>query len=387
MQSGVANGLRSPARFIPQLESLRGWAILLVVTFHYFGILSSASSAGLSAQAPFWLRLAAAGNTGVSLFFVLSGFLLIQPFILAFRGEARISIRSFYLARILRIVPLYYIAVLVAWLVSGNTNSALQAALFIPVGFSIFPFSVPWWSLCTEVQFYLLLPWIMLALTWRLGRWLMVAGVLLWLTLHSIYFVAPELILKGNKLSINGSIFGRGTAFLFGGLAAWLYLSPIYMRITRRAVLFWGLSLAAAAALLLLLQWYGLIGQKQALKAFPFYHDVEALLWSVVLLACLRLSGWLKIIFINPLMSHFGKISYSLYLVHVPIQFYLLYPLVMKGAAATSSHILWLTIFGSFLLSWLAAVFCYRFIEMPCLKLKAHLPVISDKFRAGLARA
>ena len=387
MQISAASGLRVPARYIPQLESMRGWAILLVVAFHYDGILFSGSSENLPADSSFWWRLVNAGNTGVSLFFVLSGFLLVQPFILALRSGERLSIRSFYLARFLRIVPLYYVAVLFAWLVSGNTSSALQAALFIPVGFSIFPFSVPWWSLSTEVQFYLLLPWIMLALNWRTGRWLVVCALMVWLLLHCIYFVAPEMLGAANKRFLAPSIFGRGTAFLFGGLSAWLYLSPIYVRLIQNKVLVGIVSLILFSALLVLLQWYGLVGQAAAFKVLAFYHDVEALLWSAILLCSLHLSGRIKALFINPLMSHFGSISYSLYLVHVPIQFYLLTTLKVGVGFTASYYEVWMAILGSFLLSWLAAMFCYRLIELPCLKLKAHLPVISDKLRAGLARA
>lgn len=88
-------GLRNPRGYIPQLESLRGWAILLVIAFHYFGILRDDSAGGLAADSPLWLRLFGAGNTGVTLFFVLSGFLLTQPFIRAIRAGEHISIRQF----------------------------------------------------------------------------------------------------------------------------------------------------------------------------------------------------------------------------------------------------------------------------------------------------
>lgn len=97
-------GLRSPTRYMPQLEALRGWAILLVVVFHYFGILFNGGAGGLPESSPLWLRVVAAGNTGVTLFFVLSGFLLTQPFILASRNGEQIGFASFYGARLLRIV-------------------------------------------------------------------------------------------------------------------------------------------------------------------------------------------------------------------------------------------------------------------------------------------
>jgi peptidoglycan/LPS O-acetylase OafA/YrhL len=108
-----------------------------------------------------------------------------------------------------------------------------------------------------------------------------------------------------------------------------------------------------------------------------------------LLLVSLCLSGRIKGLFINPLFSHFGTISYSLYLVHVPIQFYLIYPLKLEatGDGGTALWITWATIVASFALSWLVAVLCYRLIERPFLQLKSHLPVLSDRLRVRPARA
>lgn len=112
----------------PVLDSLRGLVILLVVVFHYFGILNgSASDLGLATTAPLWLRWAASGNTGVTLFFVLSGFLLTSPFVYARRLGYVVNRANFYKARALRILPMYYCAVLVAWWVSCNTYSAVYS--------------------------------------------------------------------------------------------------------------------------------------------------------------------------------------------------------------------------------------------------------------------
>ena len=72
----VPAGLRSQQAYLPALETLRGIAILLVVLFHYHGILGGPRSPDTSLA----LRVIAAGNTGVTLFFVLSGFLLARPF-------------------------------------------------------------------------------------------------------------------------------------------------------------------------------------------------------------------------------------------------------------------------------------------------------------------
>jgi len=384
----VISGLRTPARYIPQLESLRGWAILLVVAFHYFGILFNGSATGLPENTPIWLRILGAGNTGVTLFFVLSGFLLAQPFIQALKSGTQISISRFYTARLLRIVPLYYSAVFIAWMASSNSYAALKALLFIPIGFEIFPYSVPWWSLSTEIQFYLLLPWIMLALTNRPGRLLVLAGGAAWLGLHCIFLLNPQWLGGLNQRVLGGSLVDRGFAFVIGGIAAWFYLSRNYGALTRSPKVAALLGLTLLFTQLWLLQWYGLMGQKPALQAMPLYHDLEALLWGGLLLCCLGPArrGWR--VFINPLFSHFGTISYSLYLVHVPIQFYLIYPakVAASGGATWSDPRTWFAVLGSFLLSWLLAIACYHLIEQPFLKLKSRLPVLSDRLRAVPAK-
>jgi peptidoglycan/LPS O-acetylase OafA/YrhL len=383
----VPAGLRNPRGFIPQLESLRGWAILLVIAFHYFGIMRDDSTGSLAADSPLWLRLFGAGNTGVTLFFVLSGFLLTQPFIRAIRAGEHINIRQFYSARLLRIIPLYYAAILVAWLSTANSTSALKALLFIPVGFEIFPFSVPWWSLCTEVQFYLLLPWVMLALHYPRGRWVVAVVISAWLILHCIHMLQPQWL--GLPPSSKSSLFGRGSAFLLGGLAGWFYISHSYAKVVSSPQMLGLLALLLLGALTSLLQWYGLTGQKAALLAMPFYHDLEALIWAGLLLCSLGpLTLGLRV-FINPLASHFGTISYSLYLVHVPVQFYLIYPVkVAIGDTGTLTDIRMLAaVAGSFLLSWLLAVLCYHCIERPFLRLKSHLPVLTGKHREAPAKA
>jgi len=385
-QAGTSIGLRQPGRYIAQLESLRGWAILLVVAFHAFGISTSQTDHGLPEDSALWLRIAGAGNTGVTLFFVLSGFLLSLPFIEALKSNRRISIGRFYIARLLRIVPLYYSAVLVAWLVSRNSIATLKALLFIHIGFDMFPYSVPWWSLTTEMQFYLLLPWLMLALRWQLGRWL-VGGVLAtWLGAHCFYLLAQQQRGWPQIFWLEASLFGRGTAFLCGGLCGWFYLSRGFAHRVRSRKLGATVSLALLVTLLTLLQWYGLKGQIPAQRILPLYHDLETLIWAGLMLCSLTQTGSFARVLLNPAMEHFGKISYSLYIVHVPIFVFC----ITRAKQAVGSSFSWdtriaLAIVASFVLSWLLAILCYRMIERPFLKLKAHLPVLTERLRGHLA--
>ena len=373
MSNSIA-GLRQPNAYIPQLESLRGWAILLVVSFHFYGILLG-DTGQLSNETPIWVRVIGAGNTGVTLFFVLSGFLLTRPFIMNLDSNASVKIGQFYLARLLRIIPLYYVAILAAWLATNNSLHAVKALFFIPVGFSMFPFSVPWWSLCTEIQFYLLLPWLMVALRYRLGLLLVFLLVTVWLGLYGAHLFQPHWL--DLPPWSDSSIFGRGFAFLVGGLAAWLYASSVYTKFFHSAWFASLLALFLLIVLITLLQWYGLNGQKYAVQAMPFYHDLEALLWGGLLLCCLAPSSRKAGLFINPLARHFGTISYSLYLVHVPVQFYLIHPLKTAGGGISDGKML-AAVTGSLLISWVLAITCYHGIEKPFLLLKANLPNLNN---------
>jgi len=375
------DGLRRPAHYLPQLESLRGWAIILVIGFHYFGILfGDRGDSGLGADAPVWLKVIAGGNTGVTLFFVLSAFLLSVPFLDALRQGRTIDIRRFYWARALRIVPLYYVAILVAWLFTGSFD-ALKALLFIPVGFKLFPFSVPWWSLCTEIQFYLLLPWVMLLLRGALGRWLVTGGLLVWLVAHFYLMGDRQWMAAHGNWSIADSLFGRGGAFLAGAIVAWLHVSGLAARFLGRPRVAGVLGVLTLFALLWLLSWYGEVGQRPAINAMPMYHNLEALLWATLLLCALHVRGAPARVFINGGFEHFGKISYSLYLVHVPLQFYVIYSVrvATQEMALPMQPEHWLSLLASAALIWGMALIGYHCIERPFLRLKAHLPVFAGK--------
>ena len=171
-------GLRRPSSFIPELEAWRGWAFLLVLLFHYIGVLGG-GKADAFGEATLWTRWMAAGNTGVTLFFVLSGFLLTLPFIEEMKGARSVDRVAYFEARILRIIPLFYTLVILAFAVTQKSET-LKAFLFIPIGFKAFPFSVPWWTLTTEVQFYILLPFVTLLLHSKRGRIALLVVLFVW---------------------------------------------------------------------------------------------------------------------------------------------------------------------------------------------------------------
>lgn len=155
----------TPLRYMAQLDALRAFAVGLVLLYHFW------RPARQSVHF---------GGIGVRIFFVLSGF-LITGILLHSRRQvdgremgAGPAIRRFYIRRILRIFPLYYLALVIAWFgkVSGARDGiAWHASYLSNLYFFLENAAHPgqWgghvahlWSLAVEEQFYLLWPWVIL---------------------------------------------------------------------------------------------------------------------------------------------------------------------------------------------------------------------------------
>jgi peptidoglycan/LPS O-acetylase OafA/YrhL len=115
---------------------------------------------------PFWGGIVARLDSGVAIFFVLSGFLLFRPFVLArATGTKNPSVGRYLLRRALRILPAYWLVVVVVLLAlpaNRGTSPRLWAEYLTLSGiydpYFLRAGLVQTWSLCTEVAFYLVLP-------------------------------------------------------------------------------------------------------------------------------------------------------------------------------------------------------------------------------------
>src|SRR5262249_51738669 len=149
----------APPRHLRELDALRGVAILLVFLFHCDSVVRPEAHGG----GPLF-AFVRAGHTGVSLFFVLSGFLLAFPFLAEAEGGRHVRRREYALRRAMRILPMYYLAILVAlWWTHpvAEWASSWPFLVFLnPLAgpFALWPFSIGWGGPCTPVQVYLLLP-------------------------------------------------------------------------------------------------------------------------------------------------------------------------------------------------------------------------------------
>ncbi|EDQ3196935.1 acyltransferase, partial [Salmonella enterica subsp. enterica serovar Anatum] len=99
------------------LQALRGIAALLVVLFHYRGFLND----GAKGNPTIWDKVFSPGIIGVDIFFIISGFIMVYTTWSYMRGKA--SLVRFLLNRVIRIIPLYYLCLVIAFLLEGAMST------------------------------------------------------------------------------------------------------------------------------------------------------------------------------------------------------------------------------------------------------------------------
>ena len=319
-----------PSR-IPELDGLRGMAILLVIFYHYtHGTLLTPSN-GLAFYVQ---RAAGAGWSGVDLFFVLSGF-LIGGILIDARGSQSFF-QTFYIRRFFRIIPIYYGWIFLYIALVAAAGPAIHARSFsgkpLPSGFEVYahffflqnlvPFHLAempgmwnlWfshlWSLAVEEQFYLIAP---LMIAWLSPRRLPAA-------LAAIVCGAPmvrtAIFLHVQKIDTTHIVASRADALALGILAAIVWRSP-----KSRQWLTTNLRLLYIFAGLLF-SGYGLLCRyapdSSSLALNSFGLSWIAGFYAILLLTALAGSnGWFARAMRMGWLREVGRVSYCMYIVHL----------------------------------------------------------------------
>jgi peptidoglycan/LPS O-acetylase OafA/YrhL len=161
MPTATPTPARSRDTHFPCFDGLRAIAALTVVGVH------TAFVGGLTVKRPEFGRYTSRLEIGVEVFFVISGFLLYRPFALSnAQGHAPPDRRRFWIRRLKRIIPAYWIAFIVAtYVLRADTTGHGWYAPLVYLGFAqiYFPHYIlhglsQAWSLCTEMTFYLMIP-------------------------------------------------------------------------------------------------------------------------------------------------------------------------------------------------------------------------------------
>ncbi len=150
---------------ISALDGVRAVACLFVLTFHLNFMLQLWNINRLGHLA---IAILLAGDAGVTLFFVLSGFLLFLPYAKSLLFDSNWPATGrFYLRRVMRIIPGYYVSLFLLILFTHpeylHLNHIKQLTLFLTFFMdssqsTYQQINGPYWSLAVEWQFYLLLP-------------------------------------------------------------------------------------------------------------------------------------------------------------------------------------------------------------------------------------
>ena len=364
------NVLSTPqlTRRIPELDGLRGVAILLVLSFHFVNnqLVSTSSSVG-----KILARVTSFGWVGVDLFFVLSGF-LIGSILLRNRLSLRFF-RTFYIRRFVRIVPNYYLLLLVFMLLRKlpvvAENHFMSGGGEIPI-WSYFAMvhnifmanlnslgndaiSVTW-SIGIEEQFYILFPIILYFLNPRYIPHFLVL-VIIMANLIRIGFerwIPPYVLLPC-----------RMDAIAMGVGVAWIDQKVGVREVAvRKAKLLFSLMIISVISCSYLYFKYKDIGFVR--------NTIFALVFSILLIWSLSDRSKLLGEFLrNRYLMWIGTISYSLYLFHYIILglFHEIF-LNNQGVIIRNMKDVVLTI-SAFCLSIIFSWIIYKYIEAPCVRI------------------
>ena len=325
------------------------------------------------------LALFKSGFLGVTVFFVLSGYLITGILISEVEEEGTIDLKNFWLRRIRRLVPAVMSMAVVIIFVSAVVNRIIFTKGCKDFLASVLGFNNWWqifnkvsyfeaagvpspfthcWSLAIETQFYLIYPLILLGIyklvksreEGRAKRGLLFAGVTLLLALISVILM---IVLFDPQQDASRVYYGTDTrafSLLFGALLAILWK---YQMVPRRLSASVNMVLGSVSFAVLLVMTIAINGSSNF-----WYRGGQFVGTILTVLVIYTVSGrktWLSRFLSNPVLKWIGDRSYSIYLWHYPIIL-----LISKGIKASW----WITLI-EIVLSVVLAELSYRFIETP----------------------
>ena len=316
INSNADNPINAASIYFSGLNGLRTIAALAVVFSHItlqlgaFGL--NANLFGTTADGKVKGYLLA--SYGVTIFFVLSGF-LITYLLLVEKAKNPIDIKKFYYRRVLRIWPLYYFYfVLCLVTIAAFSFEADVKSIFLTVFMSanlaaIFNISLPflshYWSLAVEEQFYLFWPWLLKYVQKHLVAVLVsliIIQNLLRIYLGYFYF---------GSIAFNFSMINRFDCMMIGGLGAYFYFKKwkSYLQIIDNKI---SQTIALVFIFLLLINKYHINAV------------VDNFVICIVSLTLIigQINKTNRVLSLeNPIFNFLGKISFGIYIYHPLIIF------------------------------------------------------------------
>jgi peptidoglycan/LPS O-acetylase OafA/YrhL len=349
-------------KYIPAIDHLRAYAIILVLAFHSIRSILHESQVNWPLASNPLMAVVHEGHTGVALFIVLSGFI----FTYGSAGK-RINYLQFLRNRVLRIYPLMMTITIIGisaypekFKMSGficillpfqNTNEALQLGNYTTI----------FWTIGVECQFYLIFP--------ILHQMLVERGfvVLLFALAFTITARLSALLQGGNPLQCcYFSILGRMDQFVIGMMVAVVVRN--FSVEDRR--LRWGVPIGGAGLLAGLFAINHLHNYVVLSPWMFIWSPIEALLWGIFIAGYLAFLYGTENIYTRS-VAKIGTISYSMYLTHMVvisifIQHSFTFVLPYSRYLGPLLSVLIIILPATIIISSL----CYHVIEKPFLELR-----------------
>lgn len=385
-QEGASEKAGGSRFYHPELDGLRFLAFLGVFILHCYPILPPRNppESAVAREMLAWIcSIPQAGVAGVDLFFVLSSFLITELLLREQERTGKIDVKSFYIRRTLRIWPLYFFFLTLATCIEPLLSLRAGEPFGMPWPFTLafFGFVGNWaialtgrelnttaivlWTVSIEEQFYLAWPLLLKLFKPRRLVWLSLAMIVVALATRAIlcWQDADPHAIKWNTLARLDSLACGSLLAL--ALRRWRFtLSPG----SRKILFFSGLFLFVAT--------YRYLALEHFQGADLFTYSLWAIASAMVLVAVLRTNAATTpdstpILAWAP-MVYLGRISYGLYVWHLPCIVALCYfHFLRKGDFALGLYALPLTI--------VVASASYEWLEKPFLRWKAAFTQIPSR--------
>jgi peptidoglycan/LPS O-acetylase OafA/YrhL len=365
------------SRRVPELDGLRGIAILLVIVCHYLVMTVEAQKGS-----PLSIARGLLGLTwsGVDLFFVLSGF-LIGGILVDSRDSPRYY-RTFLARRIHRIFPVYYLSLLLfaaglaaglgsrqgwAWLFGDAFPLATYATFTQNFAMALEHRWGPYWtnitwSLAVEEQFYIVLPFVVWLVPNRLLPRVLIGGILIAPALRTLlWFTDPNVHYPAYAL-----MPCRADALGLGALAAVVLRKPNigeYLPTIKRWLYPAFFVLLAGMGALTVFR----VSDTTLLMNSIGYTWIALFYLSILLIGVISPGTPVGAVLRNPALQQFGTLAYFIYMFHqaangiVHIMLFGREPKIDSWASALATVMSLAALFLAAKLSW-------RYMEKPLIK-------------------
>lgn len=345
--------IQKKRKYIKEIDGLRALAVIMVLAYHL--------------KMPF----AKSGLLGVTVFFVISGYLITGILINEIEESGGVDLKNFWLRRIRRLLPAVLSMAVVMIFVSAVVNRVVFTKGCNDLLSAVFGYNNWWqifrkvsyfenagapspfthcWSLAIETQFYLIYPILLILLSKARNRGKVFAAVTAVLAMISVVLMGVLYSPDGDPSRVYYGTDTRAFSLLIGALAA-IQKEYHIIKVKLRGKLW---AVIGSISVLILI---GMMMLISSYSSFLYYggQAIVSVLAAFVVYAVTVSRSLLNIILDSSILKWIGDRSYSIYLWHYPII------VLMSGGKRAA----WWIVILEVVLSVGVAELSYRFIETP----------------------